>query len=62
MCIDWLANDMGFTTCGLDGNIYFYALFNPTLTGPRNDREQEITRRDVKFSSVVNLNIPGRPH
>lgn len=26
-CIDWYENDMGFTTCGLDGNIYFFDLF-----------------------------------
>lgn len=28
MSIDWYANDMGFTTCGQDGMIYFYDLFN----------------------------------
>ena len=27
MCIDWFHNDMGFTTCGVDGNIYFYNLY-----------------------------------
>jgi WD40 repeat protein len=25
--IDWYENDMGFSTCGVDGNIYFFDLF-----------------------------------
>jgi len=28
MSIDWFPNDMGFTTCGQDGNIYFYDLYS----------------------------------
>jgi cilia- and flagella-associated protein 57 len=36
MCIDWFANDMGFTTCGLDGNIYFYDLYFGKEIGERN--------------------------
>jgi len=60
MCIDWFQNDMGFTTCGQDGSIYFYDLFTENHTEARN-RDKEITRRSgVKFSSVVNL--PGKPY
>jgi WD40 repeat protein len=25
-CIDWFENDTGFTSCGIDGNVYFYDL------------------------------------
>ena len=62
MCIDWYANDMGFSTCGQDGQVYFYKLYSPESNAPRNDREWEFSKRDCKFSSVVNLNIPGRPN
>ena len=59
MSIDWFANDMGFTTCGQDGNIYFYDLYSGQDVGERN-RTMDQNRRDVKFSSVVNL--PGKPY
>ena len=59
MGIDWYANDMGFTTCGQDGNIYFYDLYTSQDIGERN-RDYEYNRREVKFSSVVNL--PGRDY
>ena len=59
MSIDWYANDMGFTTCGQDGNIYFYDLYTSQDIGERN-RDNEYNRREVKFSSVVNL--PGREY
>ena len=60
MSIDWYGNDMGFTTCGQDGNIYFYDLYtNGPDVGDRN-RTKDKTVRDVKFSSVVNL--PGHPY
>ena len=62
MCIDWYANDTGFASCGLDGNVYFYKLYAPEMNAPRNDRELEFVNKNVKFSSVVNLNIPGRPY
>lgn len=59
MSIDWFANDMGFTTCGQDGNIYFYDLYSGTDVGERN-RSKDQNRLKVKFSSVVNL--PGAPY
>ena len=59
MSIDWFANDMGFTTCGQDGNIYFYDLYNSTDIGSRNNAK-DYTRTKVKFSCVVNL--PNRPY
>jgi hypothetical protein len=61
MSIDWFQNDMGFTSCGQDGNIYFYDLYSSTETGERN-RAMDQNRRDVKFSSVVNLPDPKKPY
>ena len=59
MCIDWFPNDMGFTTCGQDGNIYFYELYSGQDVGERN-RAKDVSSRDIKFTSVVN--IPQRPY
>ena len=59
MSIDWFQNDMGFATCGLDGNIYFYDLYSAAGDGERN-RAHEASRREVKFTSVVNL--PGKQY
>ena len=50
---------MGFATCGQDGNIYFYDLYTSQDIGERN-RDRDKGRREVKFSSVVNL--PGRDY
>ena len=52
MGIDWFNNDMGFTTCAHDGNIYFYELRGGEA---ERKRSYEANFRDVKFSSVVNL-------
>ena len=60
MCIDWFHNDMGFSTCGQDGMIYFYELHKAEANAPRNDRDHEFSKRDVKFSSIVNLNVTGK--
>ncbi len=59
MGIDWFSNDMGFTTCGQDGNIYFYDLYSGHEVHERN-RDKDQTRREAKFTSVVNL--PGKPY
>jgi len=59
MSIDWFQNDMGFTTCGQDGNIYFYDLYSGTDVGERN-RQVDANRREVKFTSVVNM--PGKQY
>ena len=60
IAIDWFANDMGFTTCGQDGNIYFYDLYNPIPPAGSRNQPHDVNRRDVKFSSVVNR--PGKPY
>jgi len=60
--IDWFNNDMGFTTCGHDGNIYFYDLY--THTGEKNkrngDMDYQASEKGTKYNQVAN--IPGRPN
>ena len=51
---------MGFSTCGQDGNVYFYELHGAEQNAPRLIRDHEFSKRDVKFSSVVNLNVLGK--
>lgn len=62
-CIDWFENDLGFTTCCLGGNIYFYDLHqyykDLKKMGSRNT-DKDYTKKEVKFTSVVN--IPGKPY
>jgi len=60
MSIDWFQNDMGFTTCGLDGNVYFYDLYYVGQEIGERNRTKDANRREVKFTSVVNL--PGKPY
>jgi hypothetical protein len=38
--IDWFEDDMGFTSCGTDGNVYYYDLIVQKDTG------QRLTERD----------------
>lgn len=60
MSIAWFDNDMGFASCGQDGNIYFFDLYQPGEPGKRNLAEDSRNQRDVKFTSVANL--PNRPY
>ena len=61
--IDWFENDLGFTTCCLGGNIYFYDLYayqkNLKVIGTRNS-DKDITKKGVGLSSVVNF--PGKQY
>jgi WD40 repeat protein len=59
-CIDWFENDMCFTSCGLDGNIFYFDLL--TLKEANNGQrvnDKDFTQKGVLFTSVVN--IPGKP-
>jgi len=58
-CIDWFENDMGFASCGHDGNIYFFDLYTYKEQQKRNT-DKDFNKRDVKFLSCVN--IPGKPY
>lgn len=61
-CIDWFENDLGFTTCGNDGNVYFYDLYKPSQVkdpGKRNT-DKDFNKKDVKFSAVCN--VPGKSY
>ncbi len=61
-CIDWFENDLGFTTCGNDGNVYFYDLFKPgQLKDPgKRNTDKDFNKKDVKFTSVCN--VPGKDY
>lgn len=39
-CIDWWENDMGFTSCGQDGNVYFYDLIY------QKENQQRLSEKD----------------
>ena len=63
-CIDWFENDFGFISCCMGGFIFFYDLFQyakqkSSTTGQRII-DRDINKKDVKFTSVVN--IPGKPY
>ena len=58
MCIDWFHNDMGFSTCGQDGQIYFYDLY--TEENESRNRTKDARRPGAKMNSIVNL--PGMPY
>ena len=49
---------MGFTSCGLDGNVYFYDLIIQKESGQRLS-EKDFNQKSVFMTSVVN--IPGKP-
>ena len=59
--LDWFENDLGLTSCGLDGSIYFYDNLYQIgeKVGSRNTNKDQ-NRREVKFSCVTNL--PGKPY
>ena len=61
-CIDWFENDLGFTTCGNDGNVYFYDLYKPgQLKDPgKRNTDKDFNKKDVKFSAVCN--VPGKSY
>ena len=58
LSIDWWENDMGFTSCGMDGNVYFYDLIYQKEQQQRLN-EKDFNQKGVVLKSVVN--IPGQP-
>ena len=48
---------MGFSSCGMDGSVYFFELL-PTKEGTYRQTEKDITLKNVVLSSLVN--IPGK--
>jgi len=55
-CIDWYADDMGFTSCGMDGNVFFYDLALQKETQTRNS-ERDFNQKGVVFTGLANT--PG---
>jgi hypothetical protein len=56
-CIDWYDDDMGFTSCGMDGFCFFYDLQLLKETANRNS-EKDFSQKGVQFTGLVN--IPGK--
>lgn len=54
-CIDWFENDMGFASCGMDGNIYFFDLYTHLKEASKRNTERDFNKRDVKFTCCVNI-------
>ncbi len=57
--IDWWDNDQGFSSCCLNGAVYFYELYGSLGLGKRNS-EKDFMQKEVKLTSVVN--VPGAPY
>jgi WD40 repeat protein len=57
--IEWYENDMGFTSCGMDGNVFFYDLQKQKEEMTRNS-EKDFTQKGVTFTGLTN--IPGCEH
>ena len=51
---------MGFTSTGLDGNIYFFDLYAYQLEAGKRNGERDFNKKETKFTSVVN--VPGKPY
>lgn len=57
-CIEWYDDDMGFTSCGMDGNLFFYDLQLQRETGMRNFDRDFLTQKGVYFTGLAN--VPGQ--
>ena len=56
--IDWFENDMGFASCGTDGNIYFYDLYAYDRDPGKRHQDKDYNKKETKFTSLVN--VPGK--
>ena len=60
-CIAWFENDMGFSTCGKDGNIYFYDLNNYKLDmQQKRNQEKDVFSKGKSYSSLALM--PGKQY
>ena len=61
--LSWFENDLGFTTCAQDGNVYFWDLYNNQVEKKQEElkrrQEDELHSKGVLFTGVVN--VPNRP-
>lgn len=57
--IEWNEDDLGYVSCGADGNVYFYDLIqlkkDPTIT---RVGEKDFNVKQVQFTHLIN--IPGK--
>lgn len=54
--IDWLPDDMGFTSCSQEGSVFFYDLAQLRETESRNT-EKDFTEKGIGFVGLCN--VPG---
>lgn len=62
--IDWFDDDMGFTSCGIDGNVFFYELQMQKELNTRNsDKDFNVKINANNFTGFTDVcNIPGQPY
>ena len=54
-CIDWFDDDMGFTSCGIDGNAYFYDLVKLKEDGGTRNSDHDFNQKGVQFTGLCNI-------
>ena len=54
-CIDWFDDDMGFTSCGIDGNAYCYDLSKLKEDGGTRNSEHDFNQKGVSFTGLCNI-------
>ena len=59
-CVDWFEDDMGFASCGVDGNAYFYDLVKLREDGGTRNSDHDFNQKGVQFTGLCN--IPGKKY
>jgi WD40 repeat protein len=54
-CIDWYEDDMGFASCGIDGNAYQYELIKMKEEGGTRDNSHDVNIKGVQFTGLCNI-------
>ena len=54
-CIDWFDDDMGFTSCGIDGNAYCYDLSKLKEDGGTRNSDHDFNQKGVSFTGLCNI-------
>ena len=53
-CIDWWDDDMGFTSCAMDGSCYFFDLIKQKEDGNRI-LDYDVSKKNINFMGVCNV-------
>ena len=54
-CIDWFENDDGFTSCGIDGNAYFYDMVKLREDNGVRNSDHDFNQKGVQFTGLCNI-------